>query len=715
MNLLRRVPVSLLVSGLVVSTAALAANGSFTIDQVMSAPFASSPLAAPTGATVAWLLNERGQRNIWVAGAPDWKGRKVTQFNQDDGQEISELAWAPDGSILLFARGGDFETGGDNPNPDLDPGKPEQAIWAVAIDGSAPKKLTDGHAPAISPKGDVVAFLRAGQIFFMKLSGEGVKPGVNQKATAAGLTWSPNGSELAFVSGRRDHSFIGLYQPADKRLRYLDASTDRDSDPVWSPDGAHIAFLRIPSGTRAAAFSPRREGEPWSIRVADAKTGFSREVFRAASGPGSVFHRIEAEHQIFWGSGGELVFPWEKTGWCHLYSLPARGEVAAELTPGEGEVEHVAISRDHQTLFYSTNMRDTDRWDMDRRHLWQVHASGRPAPQPVTPGESIEWEPAPAGDASALVFLASSYNERAHAMVRTADGKIRPLAPEATPSEFPAASLVKPQPVLITAADGMQIHGQLFLPPGDKGARHPALIFFHGGSRRQMLLGFHYMGYYSNAYSQNQYLANQGYVVLSVNYRSGIGYGLNFREAVNYGMRGASEFNDVIGAGLYLKSRPDVDPKRIGVWGGSYGGYLTALALSRASDLFAAGVDFHGVHDWSTLRGGNAAQIGGDPEEQRGQQEAARLAFESSPMASLKTWRSPVLLIHGDDDRNVAFGQSVMLAAALRQQHVAFEELIIPNEIHDFLMHQHWIEAYKASADFFARKLQSNAEVAQTH
>jgi dipeptidyl aminopeptidase/acylaminoacyl peptidase len=152
-----------------------------------------------------------------------------------------------------------------------------------------------------------------------------------------------------------------------------------------------------------------------------------------------------------------------------------------------------------------------------------------------------------------------------------------------------------------------------------------------------------------------------------------------------------------------------VDPKRIGVWGGSYGGYLTALALSRASDLFAAGVDFHGVHDWTTLRDeGDEPLRSGDPDEQRQRQEAARLAFESSPMASVKTWRSPVLLIHGDDDRNVSFSQSVVLVAALREQHVDFEELIMPNEIHDFLMHQHWVEAYKASADFFARKLQPN-------
>ena len=259
---------------------------------------------------------------------------------------------------------------------------------------------------------------------------------------------------------------------------------------------------------------------------------------------------------------------------------------------------------------------------------------------------------------------------------------------------------------MITAADGMQIHGQIFMPSGARsGERLPALIFFHGGSRRQMLLGSHYMYYYSNAYSMNEFLASQGYIVLSVNYRSGIGYGLNFREATNYGAAGASEFNDVIGAGLYLKSRPDVDPKRIGVWGGSYGGYLTALALSRAPEFFAAGVDFHGVHDWSTLRNfDTTSDVGGNPEAMEAVARAARLAFDSSPMASVKTWKAPVLLIHGDDDRNVAFSQTVMLVEALRKQGTPFEELIFPNEIHDFLLQRHWAEAYRATAEFFGRK-----------
>ncbi len=318
--------VCLAIASFLSSTRVSAANGAFTIEQVMSAPFASSPLAAPSGSRVAWLMNEQGRRNIWIASAPDWQGKKVTEFNADDGQEVAEVSWARDGSYLLFTRGGDFETGGDNPNPDLSPAKPEQAIWSVAMDGSAPKKLTQGHAPAVSPKGDQVAFLREGQIFLMKPSGEDVKPAVNQKATETDLTWSPDGERLAFTSTRHDHSFIGLYNVADKTLQYFDASTDRDSHPIWSPDGSKIAYLRTPSVNRRVAFGPLREGEPWSIRVADVKTGLAHQVFRADKGPGSVFHAIVAEHQVFWGSGGRLIFPWEKNGWCHLYSLASSGE-----------------------------------------------------------------------------------------------------------------------------------------------------------------------------------------------------------------------------------------------------------------------------------------------------------------------------------------------------------------------------------------------------
>jgi dipeptidyl aminopeptidase/acylaminoacyl peptidase len=132
---------------------------------------------------------------------------------------------------------------------------------------------------------------------------------------------------------------------------------------------------------------------------------------------------------------------------------------------------------------------------------------------------------------------------------------------------------------------------------------------------------------------------------------------------------------------------------RIGAWGGSYGGYLTAMALARASDLFQAGVDFHGVHDW-------AREINIPPGE-----PDYKVAFESSPMNFLSTWRSPVLLIAGDDDPDVQFNQTVMLADALRRRGVPMELRIFPDEVHDFLLYRTWLAAYDASAKFLSHHL----------
>jgi dipeptidyl aminopeptidase/acylaminoacyl peptidase len=175
---------------------------------------------------------------------------------------------------------------------------------------------------------------------------------------------------------------------------------------------------------------------------------------------------------------------------------------------------------------------------------------------------------------------------------------------------------------------------------------------------------------------------------------------MDFREAVNYGAGGASEFNDVQGAALYLRARSDVDPKRIGLWGGSYGGYLTALGLARASDLFAAGVDIHGVYDWNAEIRNWVRDY--DP---RKQEEAARRAYIASPIADVKTWRSPVLVIHGDDDRNVPFSETVHLVEDLRKQNVHVEQLIFPDEVHDFLTHARWLQAVNTATDFLDRHL----------
>ena len=267
------------------------------------------------------------------------------------------------------------------------------------------------------------------------------------------------------------------------------------------------------------------------------------------------------------------------------------------------------------------------------------------------------------------------------------------------------------------SADGLTIHGQLF-DSGDGSGPKPGIIFVHGGPSRQMLLGWHYMDYYANGYAVNQYLATHGFVVLSVNYRLGIGYGHEFQHPDHAGARGAAEYKDVQAGAKFLQGFKGVDPKRIGIWGGSYGGYLTGLALARNSDVFKAGVDLMGVHDWSrTLLDdlGRALGLGGPSAgryEKGDLDRALKVAFEASPDADVAHWKSPVLLIQGDDDRNVHFQETVDLAARLHAHHVPYDELILPNEIHSFLRWSSWAKADEATAAFLAKELQT-AETAR--
>src|SRR4029077_14042071 len=141
-----------------------------------------------------------------------------------------------------------------------------------------------------------------------------------------------------------DHSFVGIYDVAAKTVRWLDPTVDGDGDPVWSPDGARVAFLRIPTSSKVTLFFSNLSAEPWSIVVADAATGAAKTVWRAEPGPGRAFgDGVVAATQLFWAAGDRLVFPWERDGWLHLYSIPAAGGKATLLTPGDFEVETVNL------------------------------------------------------------------------------------------------------------------------------------------------------------------------------------------------------------------------------------------------------------------------------------------------------------------------------------------------------------------------------------
>lgn len=365
-------------------------------------------------------------------------------------------------------------------------------------------------------------------------------------------------------------------------------------------------------------------------------------------------------------------------------------------------VEDTAITPDLKYLVYTANTGSTPG-DSDRRHLYRVSVMGG-SPQAITSGDRSQWSPVITKDGRSVVFVEGGPRRPPLVM----DGNLlghrwKALDRDQLPRDFPTAALVVPKQVVFRARDGWLIHGQMFENTSGA-AKKPGIVFVHGGPARQMLLTWHNMDYYSNAYAVNQYLANHGFIVLSVNYRLSLGYGHDFHYPAHWGPTGASEYQDVLAGAYFLQRDPHVDAKRIGIWGGSYGGYLTALALARNSDIFKAGVDFHGVHDWSMFINdwfGKPIQRYQMPNMKK----IMRIAWESSPDSDIAKWKSPVLLIQGDDDRNVHFHQMVDLVQRLKRQHVPYRALVIPNEIHVFLRYHSWLESDRATAHFFVQQL----------
>jgi dipeptidyl aminopeptidase/acylaminoacyl peptidase len=679
-------------------------------------PFVTELTASPSpdAERIAWAMDEEGRRNVYVAEGPDFAPRRLTDFMTDDGQEISSLQVSADGQWVVFVRGGDHGANWDNQlpvNPGFSTTPFKVQVGCVPWAGGAVRWISEGDDPVIAPDSKEICFVKGGQVWGARL--DSATPAKNLFTTRGNiewLEWSPDGKRLLFVAGRTDHSIIGIYTEGSSALKWIAPSFSHDDSPQWSEDGSRIVFVRrFGSGGEPDSLLVNKP-VPWSIYVADTAGGAAVLLWKAPYSLRGSYPSTDGGANLHWGARNKIVFLSYEDGWPHLYSVDAGGgarrkdgtAVPVLLTPGKFMCEHIKMSADRRLLLFSANT-GSDRLDIERRHVAEVGVDGSGF-RVLTPGSGLEWEPVMTGHGHSVAFFsATAQRPPLPAVLDGPAGNIRVLCMDRIPADFPMNKLVTPKQVVFRSDDGVEVHADLFLPADSGSSRRPAIVYVHGGPPRQMLLGWHYSDYYSNAYASNQYLASLGFVVLSVNYRLGIGYGYDFHRPPHAGAAGASEYKDIRAAGLWLQRQSYVDSTKIGIYGGSYGGYLTALALARDSKLFAAGVDFHGVHNWlgqSSLEGMYRDRYEKAPDYEK----ALKTAWESSPVSSVGGWRSPVLIVQGDDDRNVRFNQSVDLINRLEKRGVPYETLTIVDDTHHWLKWANAVTAYGAAADFFKRR-----------
>ena len=743
-----------LVALIFVSQGPLSAQTKPTVAQFLSPASPLTLVSAHKVDRVAWMAYDRGMRNVYTAAAPSFAAVRLTSFLEDDGEDLTDVNISDDGTVIVFVRGSAPNRFGWVANPSHSPDGAERAIWAVKSTGGRAWRVAEGASPELSPDGRYVLFTKDGQIYRARVArgapltamDTGGLPFIREWGRNGSPRWSPDGSKIAYVSDRENHAFVAVYDVKSRHVTYVSPGVDCDGGPTWSGDGKRIAFYRRPgtpfglqvqsgsggignpAGPGGNGLAPQQRGAPSSgcaggfggggggrgaaaagadsgnrnanvmrrspgffsstfagghalqLMIADATTGDAKEVWHNAPRD-SVFTTL---NNMVW-AGNNVIFPVNvpKDDFDRWYSLPVSGGAPIRLTTTDGIIEDatsLALSKDGKTLYYCTNATD-----IERRHIWAVPTAGG-TPTRISTGSGIETSPQPlASGKSVAVIYFDAKTPASIALVPTQGANPTVIFPRLA-KDFPSAAHVTPEIVVTKAADGLEIHNQLFLPQDMKpGEKRPAMVFVHGGPARQMLPGYHYMQFYHWAYAYNQWLASQGYVVLSINYRSGVGYGKSFRNAEKTQARGNSEYQDVVAGAKYLQGRADVDLSRIGIWGLSYGGLLTSQALARNSDIFVAGVDLAGVHLY-----GNVI-------------DTASLAFRSSAVSAIDTWKSPVFLVHGDDDRNVDFAQTVGLVQLLRARKIYHELIVVPDDLHESMLHKNWIDTFDRMGVFLRR------------
>ena len=676
----------------------------------------AGPLVA-TGSTSADRLRRavvyRG--DLYLVDLARSSARRLTETAADE----SDPALSPDGRRVYYVR--------------------DENAFSVDVEGGATRQLTDvraGPAPDTGKKsGGQRGFLEAQQRQLLesvrdKLARDSIakaeretrdslrpKPLYLRKGEhVASISVSPSGRALLLVATTKPESTL-----APKVPNYVTASGYTEELTARAKVGdeqetSRIALVSLPRGearwlrlvpgdstrpvsdVEMAGWSESGYGALLSVVSRDFKTRYLQRVDSAGTIVTLDTLRDSAWvggpcfDCVGWMAGGRRAwFVSEADGYAHLYTVSADGAERRQLTRGKWEVLGAELSPDRETFYLHTS-----EGSPFERHFYRMPVGGGARERITTLKGGHAVAVSPSGRMIADVYSASNMPPELYLGANQPGARLAQLTLSPT-AEWRSHDWVAPEIVTIPASDGVQVPARIYRPPEGVKPNGAAAIFVHGAG---YLHNVHeWWSTYSREYMFNQFLASKGYTVLDVDYRGSAGYGRDWRTAI-YRHMGGRDLQDHVDASRYLQRELGIGSERVGIYGGSYGGFITLMALFTEPKQFGAGAALRSVTDWAHYNHGYTARILNTP-------EADTLAYrQSSPIYYAQGLEDPLLIAHGMVDVNVHFQDVVRLSERLIELgKTGWELAVYPVEDHAFVRPSSWADEYQRIFELFEQHL----------